>query len=261
MDSISIVIPAFNEEANVKETLQEVAAVIRGLGLEAEIILVNDGSQDCTGEIACQMIDEIPYLHVIENQPNLGYGGALKTGFAAARNDLIAFFPADRQFRFQEIQKWMAISPEADIVCGYRQKRQDAFMRRMNAWGWNLLVQALFGYLSRDVDCGFKLFHRRMLSKVCLFSDGAMIDTEFLASARARGLSKVEVPVTHLPRPNGISTGANPRVILKAFADLIQFRMRLNQVLKSCEGMPLQPVPIAVQPIEAKRHKDRYQRS
>jgi len=144
MDSISIVIPAYNEEANVKETLQEVAAVIRGSGLEGEILLVNDGSQDSTGKIACQMIDEIPYLHVIENQPNRGYGGALKTGFAAARNDLIAFFPADRQFRFEEIQKLIALSAEADIVCGYRQNRQDAFIRRVNAWGWNLLVQTLF---------------------------------------------------------------------------------------------------------------------
>jgi len=88
-----------------------------------------------------------------------------------------------------------------------------------------------------------------------------MIDTEFLASARARGLSVAEVAVTHLPRSKGISTGANPRVILKAFADLVQFRLRLNQVLNSCEEAHLQPAPIPVKHDETIRHIDRYRRS
>ena len=84
----------------------------------------------------------------------------------------------------------------------------------------------MFGYLVRDIDCGFKLFRREILSHVTLYSDGAMIDTEFLAGLRARHFRIVEVPVTHLPRTAGHPTGANLQVIARAFCDLFRFRVR-----------------------------------
>jgi hypothetical protein len=90
----------------------------------------------------------------------------------------------------------------------------------------------LFGYLSRDIDCGFKLFRREVLDVVHIESDGAMVDTEFLAGARARGLRIAEVPVTHLPRTAGEATGADLGVIVRAFRDLLRFRMRLTRELK-----------------------------
>jgi Ig-like domain from next to BRCA1 gene/Glycosyl transferase family 2 len=104
MDSLSVVIPAYNEEATVKGALREVSLVAPQLGIQYEIILVNDGSKDRTGEIGHQMAGEIPKLHVVEHRPNRGYGGALRAGFAAATKDLIALYPADRQFRFDEIR-------------------------------------------------------------------------------------------------------------------------------------------------------------
>ena len=89
-----------------------------------------------------------------------------------------------------------------------------------------------FGYLCRDIDCGFKLFRREVLERVTIASDGAMIDTEFLAGARARGFRIAEVPVTHLPRVAGEPTGANLKVIAKAFRDLVRFRQRLSRELR-----------------------------
>ncbi len=232
MYSLSVIIPAYNEEANVQSALEEVDGVCQGLGMDYEIILVNDGSRDHTGEIVRDMLDKNPNLRLVEHFPNRGYGGALKAGFAAAGNPLVAFFPADRQFHFSEIHLLLAYADQAEIVCGYRQDRQDPWIRRLNAFGWNSLVRLLFGYLSRDIDCGFKLFHRWVLSAAALESDGAMIDTELLASARARHLRIAEVPVTHLPRQDGAATGANPRVILRAFRDLLRFRLRLSHQMR-----------------------------
>jgi hypothetical protein len=120
---------------------------------------------------------------------------------------------------------------EADIVSGYRANRQDNFVRKLNAWGWNMVVRILFGYLCRDIDCGFKLFRREILDHINVISDGAMIDTELLAGAKARGYRIAEVPVTHLPRVAGEATGANLGVIIKAFRDLVRFRLRLNREL------------------------------
>jgi len=135
---------------------------------------------------------------------------------------LITFFPGDNQFRFEEITRLLERldDADADIVCGYRANRQDPFMRKVNAFGWNMLIRILFGYLCQDIDCGFKLFRRDVLSHVSIKSDGALIDTESLSSARRLGCRIEEVPVTHRPRIGGEATGADIHVIIKAFRDL-----------------------------------------
>jgi glycosyltransferase involved in cell wall biosynthesis len=239
MSSLSVVLPAYNEEENAAAAVEAVSKVSRRLVAEDkcanyEIILVNDGSKDNTGQVARGLESRIPYFRLVEHFPNRGYGGALKAGFEAATKDLIAFVPADNQFVFGEIDGMLEkLEAEgADIVCGYRYDRQDPLVRRMNAFGWNTLVRILFGYLSRDIDCGFKLFRREVLDHVRLESNGAMVDTEFLAGAKARGMRIAEVPVTHLPRTAGEATGADLRVIVKAFRDLVRFRRRLTQELR-----------------------------
>ena len=232
MSSLSIVLPAYNEEANVESAVEQVSAVAQQLGMEYEIILVNDGSADRTGEIGRELVERVPHFRLVEHYPNRGYGGALKAGFAAATKDLIAFVPADNQFDFNEIHLLLQALGDADIVSGYRAKREDPFVRKLNAFGWNTLVRLLFGSLCRDIDCGFKLFRREVLQHVNIASDGAMIDTEFLAGARARGFRIAEVPVTHLPRVGGEATGANVKVIVKAFRDLARFRLRLSRELR-----------------------------
>ena len=232
MSSLSIVLPAYNEEENVESAVEQVSAVAQQLGVDYEIILVNDGSTDRTGEIGYELMQRIPNFQLVEHYPNRGYGGSLKAGFAAATKDLVAFVPADNQFDFSEITRFLERINEADIVSGYRSERQDHFIRKFNALGWNMLVRLLFGYLCHDIDCGFKLFRREVLEHVTIVSDGAMIDTELLAGARARGFRIAEVPVTHLPRVAGEATGANLKVVARAFRDLALFRLRLSRELR-----------------------------
>jgi glycosyltransferase involved in cell wall biosynthesis len=232
MPSLSIVLPAYNEEENIAGAVEEVSTVAQQLGMDYEIILVNDGSADRTGEIARELEQRIPNFRLVEHYPNRGYGGSLKAGFAAATKDLIAFIPADKQFVFGEITRFLDKIEQADIVSGYRANRQDSLIRKFNALGWNTLVRLLFGYLCRDIDCGFKLFRREILKHVTIVSQGAMIDTEFLAGAKARGFRIAEVEVTHLPRVAGHPTGANVKVIVRAFRDLASFRLRLSQELR-----------------------------
>jgi glycosyltransferase involved in cell wall biosynthesis len=237
-DSLSIVIPAYNEADNVEEAVRRVSDVAQTLGTEYEIILVNDGSRDRTGEVGESLVGRVPNYRLVEHFPNRGYGGALKAGFAAATKDLIAFTPADNQFDFNEIRRLLAAMNAADIVSGWRQHDQDNFMRKLNRFGWNALIRLLFGYLCRDIDCGFKVFKRNLLDHIHIESNGAMIDTEMLAGAKARGYRIAEAPVTHLPRVAGHPTGANPRVILRAFRDLWRFRQRLNRELREEKRQP-----------------------
>jgi glycosyltransferase involved in cell wall biosynthesis len=232
MSSLSIVLPAYNEEQNVASAVERVSVVAQELGIDYEIVLVNDGSTDRTGEIGRDLAQRVPNFRLVEHYPNRGYGGSLKAGFAAATKEWIAFAPADNQFDFSEINLLLGKTNEADIVSGHRTNRQDSFIRKFNALGWNMVVRLLFGYLCHDIDCGFKLFRREILEHVTLISNGAMIDTEFLAGAKARGFHIAEVPVTHLPRLAGEATGADLKVIVKAFRDLARFRQRLSRELR-----------------------------
>ncbi len=233
MTSLSIVMPAYNEEENAAKAVGAVSTVAQELGIDYEILLVNDGSSDRTGEIGRELEGRVPNFRLVEHYPNRGYGGALKAGFAAATKELIAFVPADNQFDFEEIHHLLEKIQGAGIVSGRRVDRQDTFIRKLNAVGWNTLVRLLFGHLCHDIDCGFKLFRREILDHVNIVSDGAMIDTEFLAGAKARGYRIAEVPVTHLPRVGGEATGANVKVIARAFRDLARFRLRLSRELRA----------------------------
>ena len=233
MTTLSIVIPAYNEEANLSRAVEQVIEVSPGLKIDTEILVVNDGSQDRTGEIARELVNKYRSVKLVEHYPNRGYGGALRAGFAACSGELIAFFPADNQFNFAEIEILLRNINHAAIVSGYRVERQDSLVRKINAFGWNSLVSILFGYLCRDIDCGFKIMRRTVLEKVVLNSNGAMIDTELLAGAKARGFRIAEVPLTHFSRTEGRATGSNPAVILRAFRDLISFRILLWKELRA----------------------------
>ncbi|MDY6877164.1 MAG: glycosyltransferase family 2 protein [Chloroflexota bacterium] len=232
MSSLSIILPAHNEEATIESVVEEVYDVVQQLGMDYEIILVNDGSTDRTGEIARELVQRFPDFRLVEHYPSRHYGGALKAGFAAATKELVTFFPADKQFIFGEIDRLLERLDEADIVSGYRANRQDNFIRKLNGWGWNMVVRLLFGYLCCDIDCGFKLFRREILEHVTLVTDWAPIDTELLAGAKARGYRIAEVEVSHLPREAGEATGADFEVILSAFRDLPRFRWRLSRELR-----------------------------
>jgi glycosyltransferase involved in cell wall biosynthesis len=232
IETLSVVLPAHNEEATAGSVLEEVFTVLKELQIEAEVIVVNDGSTDRTGGIVRERAAVVPMLHIVEHHPGRGYGGALKAGFERAGGDWIAFFPTDGQFVFAELAQLLRKTEEADIISGYRAERRDNVMRRLNALGWNLVVRLLFGPLCRDIDCGFKLFRREILERVRLVSDGAMVDTELLAGAVSRGYRIVDVPVTHLPRRSGEATGAHLGVIARAFADLVRFRRRLSREVR-----------------------------
>lgn len=238
LSSLSIVIPAYNEEGNIAKCLTHVYAVVKKLKLDAEIILVNDGSRDQTQKIAESFLSKMPILKIVNNDPNRGYGGSLKAGFDKATKEFICFVPADNQFDFSEIAKLIQKQEEAnaDIVSGIRVQDSDPLYRRFFRWSWNTLVRALFGYLASDIDCGFKLFRRSILERISLPSNGAMIDTELYAGARARNMKIAELPVTHLPRVAGKSTGGNFKVIFKAIRELVQFWWQLKQEILVEQG-------------------------
>ncbi len=223
--SLSVVVPAYNEEANVAKCIADVYSVLKKTDWDWEILVINDGSKDKTEQVATEEIKKLKIKNakVFTNKPNRGYGGALKRGFAESTKDFITLAHADNQFDFNEIHKLVERQnqTDADIVTGIRPDGgKDSWYRLLVRWAANSLVRAVFGYLATDVDCGFKLIRRSIFEKVQMPSNGALIDTEMYAGVRARGMKVEELHVKHLPRTAGSSTGGNPKVLFKALFEL-----------------------------------------
>ena len=227
--SLTVFFPCYNEEENVERTTLAALDACRRLVDDFEIIIVNDGSKDRTGEIADRLAATQPHVRAVHNQPNRGYGGALARGFHEATKQWIFYTDGDGQFDFQELQMVLPLVARFDIVSAYRMNRQDSAMRRLNAWAWGSLVRALFRMKVRDIDCAFKVYPRRFIDEIELRSTGALIDTEMLAKATNLGYRIGQIGVHHYPRTAGQQTGANFRVILRAFKELFRLHRHIRE--------------------------------
>jgi glycosyltransferase involved in cell wall biosynthesis len=230
MKSISVAMPAYNEAENIAAMVEDVIQTLDTLTDDYEVIVVDDGSRDGTGEVVRSLQRRYPWVRLVQHEVNQGYGAAAFSGLTSATRELVFFTDSDRQFDLQEIEKLLAHIDQNDLVVGYRAPRRDPFMRKLNGWGWSALVTLLFGYTARDIDCAFKLMRRQVVT--CLQDEvqsrGATFSAEFLVRAKRAGFRIREVPLSgHRPRVAGSQTGARLDVILRAFKELLQFRIAL----------------------------------
>lgn len=203
--ALSLVLPAFNEEAVLARAVTEAVEALAELRLRFELIVVNDGSADRTGALAEALAAERPCVRVVHHDRNQGYGAALRTGFEAAWFDRVAFTDADCQFDLRDLGRMLPLTRAADVVVGYRLRRQDTRRRRFYSWGYNRLAQWLLGTGVRDIDCALKVFRADALAALLPRSRGFFVNTEMLARARQLGLRVAEVGVRHRPRAAGRS--------------------------------------------------------
>jgi glycosyltransferase involved in cell wall biosynthesis len=226
--SLSVFFPCYNEEKNVEKLVHDVNRFLPSIVTDYEIIVVDDGSIDKTAEIARELSEEAPRVRLIRHETNKGYGAALRTGFKNSLKDYIFFTDGDNQFDIKELSHLLPFIKDFDIVVGYRIKRQDNFMRQVNAWSFNALIRILFGLKIKDLNCAFKLFRRDVIENVKIESSGAFINAELLIGAMKKGYKMKEIGVSHYPRQWGSQTGANLRVIVKAFYELFKLRKKLR---------------------------------
>jgi glycosyltransferase involved in cell wall biosynthesis len=225
---LSIVLPAFDEERNIGAAIRSALAVASQLASDFEIVAVDDGSRDGTAAAIERHRRRDARVRVVQHESNRGYGAALRSGLREARGELVFFTDSDLQFDLAELVKLLAHTESFDIVAGYRAPRRDPLGRRAIAALWGGIVRLLFGLRVRDIDCAFKVFHRRVIEAMPIASIGAFVNTEILVRASNAGYRVHQVPVTHRPRRHGRQSGARPRVILRALIELTSLYRELR---------------------------------
>lgn len=228
---LSFFFPAHNEEENIEGLVREALDTLPTIAETFEIIAVNDGSRDRTRVLADDLTAAHPgIVRAVHHPTNLGYGAALRSGFAASRYELVAFIDGDRQFRVEDVGRLtgrLAAADRPDVVVGYRLRRADPIVRTLYARVYRLANRIFFGLKVRDVDCACKLFRREALEGIRVESDGAFFSAELLIRLRAADRSLVEVGVPHYPRTAGSPTGAKPSVVFRAVRDFWRTRIAM----------------------------------
>lgn len=231
IDKLSVFLPAYNEEENIEKTVEGVKRVLKKVAGTWEIIIIDDGSKDRTGEIIRKLARQDKRIRVISHSSNKGYGAALTSGFYGARYPWIAFCDSDGQFDFGEITKFIRKQREtgAEAVIGFYQKRQVPRSVEVTSELWEALVWGLFGLKVKDIDCAFKMLSKRVINKIPKLESrrGAFISSELLIKVKRAGFRIEEVGVSHFPRASGAATGRNLNVIIESFWDLVKLRMKL----------------------------------
>lgn len=220
LSGISVFLPAHNEEDSIQRVVDGFRAELPKLTDDYEIIVVNDGSSDQTGQIAERMALKDKRVRVVHHPLNQGYGAAVISGINAASKAYVLLSDGDGQFDPADSALLAAKVSDCDVVVGRRLRRADPLMRRLNGTAWSTLMRLLFGLRITDMDCGFKLFRREILANLELEAKGAMLTTELMAKLAGRGARITEVDVHHLPRLAGEQSGNSLRVIVRAFKEL-----------------------------------------
>jgi glycosyltransferase involved in cell wall biosynthesis len=220
--------PAYNDAGTIASLVIQAQEAIRQLTSDFEIIVVNDGSGDQTGQIADELARTYPHVRVVHHERNRGYGGALRSGFAAASKELIAYTDGDAQYDPSEIAAlWGRLDDSADMVTGYKISRSDPLHRIVIGRLYHHAVKLLFALRVRDVDCDFRLMRREIFDRVKLERDSGVICLELMRKVQDAGFRVVEVPVHHYHRTHGRSQFFNVRRVVRTGIDVLKLWVEL----------------------------------
>jgi glycosyltransferase involved in cell wall biosynthesis len=226
--SLSIFFPAYNDAGTIASLAITAHLTARRITEDHEVIVVNDCSPDHTGELLQEMAAHFPWLKVVTHPANRGYGGALRSGFAAATKELVFYTDGDAQYDPRELLRlYEAFSPEVDFVNGYKIGRSDPVHRIVIGRVYHWFVRTVFRLRLRDVDCDFRLMRRSVFDKVVLTRSSGVICVELMKKVQDHGYRIAQVPVHHYHRAHGKSQFFNVPRVARTLVDLVRLWFEL----------------------------------
>lgn len=240
ISSISAVFPAYNDGGTIPSMVLTALMALRQVTDDYEVIVTNDGSKDYTREILNELASRYPELHVIHHEQNQGYGGALRSGFAAASKEWVFYTDGDGQYNPLELVNLVgALNDGVDVVNGYKISRHDPLIRIIIGRVYHHIVKIAFGFKLRDVDCDFRLIRREIFDRIKLESKTGTICLEMVKKFQDAGYVFAEVPVNHFYRAYGKSQFFNWGHLWRTFKQLSALWWKL--VVKKEHLQPTQP--------------------
>ena len=227
--SVSVFFPAYNDAGTIASLVILAQMTVRRYTDDYEVIVVNDGSPDHTGELLDEMARVNSWLKVVHHKTNKGYGGALRTGFETASKDLVLYTDGDAQYDPREFALLLeAYSDNVDFVNGYKISRNDPLHRKIIGRVYHHFVKLAFGLKIRDVDCDFRLMRKSIFDKVKLTRSSGVICVELMKKVHDFNFRIAQVPVHHYHRTYGTSQFFNFHRVFRTLSDLVDLWVELT---------------------------------
>lgn len=227
LSSVSFFCPAYHDEKNLSILVSKVHAFLSNIALQFEIIIVEDGSPDKTGEVADTLAKTFSNVRVIHHEKNKGYGTTLLDGYRNAKYEYVMYTDGDNQYDIEEFKPYLSLLDSADVISGYVKEKAVSPQRKFQSFVYNTLVAVLFFVRIKDVDCSMKIYKKKVLDAIEIKSLSAFIDAEMLIRTKRAGFKVAQFPVTHFERSSGLASGSKMSVIVPTIRDMIKFRFGL----------------------------------
>jgi len=227
--SLSVFFPAYNDAPSLAPLVRNTFATLERHVADYEVVVVDDGSRDGTGEVLEELRREFsPWLRVVTHAHNRGYGGALRSGFAAAQKEFVFYTDGDGQYDVAELPRLLALAgPATGLVNGYKLERHDPRHRVWIGSVYNFCARLMFRIRIRDIDCDYRLIRRALLDQIHLTSTSGTICVELVRKLELSGCQVLEVGVHHYPRLHGRSQFFRIRSLAVTFLQLVRLWVRL----------------------------------
>jgi glycosyltransferase involved in cell wall biosynthesis len=226
LSSVSFFCPAYHDEENLPLLIPKVHKFISCITNTFEIIIVEDGSPDKTGDVADELSFKYSNTRVVHHKKNLGYGATLKRGFLESRYEYIMYTDGDNQYDIYEFKPYLHLLDNADIIRGYviNNKKAVSTARKLQSILFNVGIYILFFTYMKDINCSMKIYKRKVIDSICIQSNSAFVDAETLLRAKKKGFIIKDFPVTHYHREKGLASGSKPSVVLATIIDMVKYR-------------------------------------
>jgi glycosyltransferase involved in cell wall biosynthesis len=218
--NISLFFPVYHDETTVRKVTEKAITVLKNVAENYEIVIVDDGSPDRSGAIADEMAIEYPFVSVVHHPHNLGYGAAIKSGFAHVKYEWICFTDGDDEYDVFDLYKLIALKDFYDLIITFRYVKVYSGDRQIVSWIYNAILRGLFRTNYRDISTGLRLVRKSLIDQISCHSNSPFIGAEITIKSMLKGYRIGEVGIQTFPREFGKGASTSVPNIIATIRDM-----------------------------------------